>query len=176
MRLVTKLLPPTCKVFCDEEPVSTTAPCLSGFQNEKISFQVACAVLDTERREHELIEVKAIGQLPVHIRQVMDVPVHMGTSLDDGDYLRNGRPGLYPDILQELPERGLRVRLWKAFWVDVEPKGAQPGKYDLTIRILREGTDEVLGEESVKVEVLPGELPKQKLIHTKWMQTDCLSS
>ena len=179
MEIIARLLPPTRKVFCDEAPKAPFLEKASGFQNERVSFQLACAVAENdERRAMGEIRLAVDSALPVRARLVTDVPVHMGCYYDDGDYLRGGRPGLYPDMLEDLPQRGIRITwgLWRTFWLDVTPSGAAPGEYPIILTVLSADGGETLASAKVDFTVLPGELPPQKLIHTRWMHTDCLAS
>ena len=60
--------------------------------------------------------------------------------------------------------------------IDAELEGkVDPGTYPVRIEILEESTGECLGGVTVSVTVLPGLLPKQKLIHTKWFHYDALA-
>ena len=179
MGMMTYLVPSTRKVFCDEAPRAPYIDSVRGFQNERMSFQLCCELTDKDqRRAMAEISLSVDCALPTRVRLVTDVPVHMGNYYDDGDYLRGGRPGLYPDMLEELPQKGIRVTwgLMRVFWIDITPCGAKSGDYPLTVSVRNAGTGETLAENTVTCHVLPGCLPSQKLIHTRWMHTDCLAT
>lgn len=91
----------------------------------------------------------------------------------DDNYLKT-LPGLFPDILQPVdgPFR-LYAGQWRALWVSIDTVDEAPGTYPVTVRIKADG--ETVGEETFLFELLPARLPKQKLLFTQWMHTDCIA-
>lgn len=170
MRILTSL----DKVFYDEAPVETSC-CFQGFQNEKISFQLAYH-WDQPVREEVKLEVQSPIQSCITIRQVRQVPVER--AIFEGceeDCLRTA-PGLYPDLLTAVaPHQAHIHHRWYAYWFQVRPdEHVLPGVYPVDVT-LKNMEDQVLGKRSVQVEILPGTLPAQRLIHTKWFHADCLA-
>ncbi len=163
------------KVFCDEAPRGE-APEVQGFQNEIISYQLAfCHQPETEWNTPFLrIEVQC--PLKIRVRQVKQVPVQRPAFPQTDDRYLRKTPGLYPDLLREITPYNLRAipYQWSSLWVEIEPDGAAPGVYAAAIRITDESGCE-LAAHTQEVTLLPGFLPKQKLIHTKWLHTDCLA-
>lgn len=162
------------KIFPDRLTANDTLDYVELFENETASFQVSWRTLEGDSRD--FIEWELISPIAEHIRarRVRNVPVGLACFDDaDEDYLRR-TPGLYPDLLSE--EAMERLYTYSAqrccLWLDVEAEGLAPGEYPVMIRMgLPEGEK---FERSVNVRVLPGRLPKQELIYTRWFYCDCI--
>ena len=156
------------KVFLDDAPAET-AFALTALQGETVAFQLA---FRDEARGQE-VNVQAVSDAQIRIRRVVDVPVRMGNYPNgDGDTLRGGAPGLYPDRLEAVTPHALRISgRWTTLWLDV--CAAQAGEYPITLRVT--GPDGVLAEQTVTLTVLPAELPLQKLRLTRWFHCDGLA-
>lgn len=163
------------KVFCDEAPLGE-APEVQGFQNEIISYQLAfCHQPETEW-DTPFLRVEVQCPLKIRVRQVKQVPVQRPAFPQTDDRYLRKTPGLYPDLLREITPYNLRAipYQWSSLWVEIHPDGAAAGSYAAVVRITDESGRE-LAAHTQDVTVLPGFLPKQKLIHTKWLHTDCLA-
>ena len=167
----TRLLSSLEKVFLDDAPAENLLR-LTALQNEKISFQLAFRDAETAWQEVG-IAVEAPRAANVRIRQVQHVPVRMANYPDgDADTLRGGAPGLYPDLLTDVQPHMLKLSPnWTTLWVDVSAPAADI--YPVMLRLTGEGG--VLAERTVQVEVLPAELPPQKLLLTRWFHCDGLA-
>lgn len=167
----TRLLSSLEKVFLDEAPAETPLH-LTALKNENISFQLAFRDAETAWQEVTVTAESPIAA-NVRIRQVQHVPVRMANYPDgDADTLRGGAPGLYPDLLVDVQPHTLKLsRNWTTLWVDVSAPDA--GMYPLTLRLT--GENAVLAERTVQVEVLPAELPPQRLLLTRWFHCDGLA-
>ena len=180
MQLKMKLISALEKVFLDEEPVEKPeAGPLAGFQNETISFQAAYSLTETDApRLWVQPAVRSPLEKYVRVRAVRHVPVRFACMPASGDnYLRKA-PGLYPDALRDIVPLSLHAYYgqWDTLWIDVEPRGeVAPGTYPVEVAMLREDTGEELASVKTSVTILPGELPKQTLIHTKWFHYDALA-
>ncbi len=190
MKFIVKTVSALEKVFLDEEPLRT-AQGHSAMLNECSSFQAAYTML---REESDVMRAAALPirvtvdspiKDAIRVRRVEHVPVRTAHfSQYDGDYLRDA-PGLFPDMLSEIPGNGLHVYegQWDSLWIDIEPEGRfAPGVYPIRISIdledmpyLPEGTDTHLGDASYTVELINACLPEQELKHTKWFHSDCLA-
>lgn len=164
------------KLFIDETP-SAPAPKPQGFQNEIIHWQLAMILRQAERSRYVRVEVAPEYAGYVTVSQVRHVPVHFPVYEDaDDNYLRK-TPGLYPDLLSPLAPHSLRIYAsrWTSLWISLNPKGElAPGEHRVNIRLFTED-GEALGEYTQTVDILPGQLPPQELIHTKWFHADCLA-
>lgn len=112
----------------------------------------------------------------ITLQQIENVPIRYNGSNTDG-YLRT-TPGLYPDLLHPLKKDGIIFISGElqTLWVDIRvPYDAQEGEY--TINFTLHGLDgETLAATEFTAEIIPAELPKQKLIYTQWFHPDCLAT
>jgi len=179
MEITMKLVSPLTKVFLDEEPPAYDTGRVSGFINETVSFQAAYRITGDTARGYVNVRVESPICEIVRIRRVQHVPVRFPTFYDaDENYLREKKPGLYPDLLSEYGEFELHAynNSWQSLWIDVEPdRRVAPGVYPVTISVCKTG-GEPLATCTQTVEFLPAELPPQRLIHTKWFHSDCLAA
>ena len=187
--ITSKLLSSLEKVFLDEEP--TAAQQLSGMalRGERFSFQFSVS-RDFED-ENGLQRFRVAVESPiadfVTVRSVRMVPSEVPAYPydKDDDYLRTA-PGLFPDALE--PPRPNFILIpwqWRTFWISVDvPADMKPGRYPITLRLLKDETGKpvpeddgkVMAEKTFTLEVLPATLPTQTLKHTEWFHIDCLAA
>ncbi|CAM4123117.1 DUF4091 domain-containing protein [Paenibacillus alkaliterrae] len=179
----TRCISSLSKVFADTELQDSAVREGTALWKETYSFQVAY-------RSSKLIkplQIKADSPLLPYlsIRTVglspSELPVYDNP---DSGYMRTA-PGLYPDPLYPLSE-GLRAvpGQWRSVWVTV----SLPSKADFDSAIIgpsslftidlqfSDATGNLLGEERFTLEVMPAELPEQKLLHTEWFHCDCIAT
>ena len=172
-----RVLSSVAKVFPLDAP-EPCAPRFTGLLNETVSFQIAYR-LPEGAPERPQLRLEAASQIPLRARRVKYVPVRMAALPDaDDNYLAGKRPGLYPDPLTDIPAHGLRALpgQWNAIWFDFAPEGRfDAGEYPARIRLIDEETGETAGEAEVSLELIGANLPKQTLIHTRWLHTDSLA-
>ena len=172
-----KLLSSLEKVFQAETPVyRPECLVLSALWDETVSFQAAYTG-DCFMRER--LEVRVVSELEkwVRVRTVEQVPVGRATNvIVDDNYLKT-TPGMYPDLLRDLPEDHKVIvcsHQWRSLWVDVEVTEEIPaGDYEIEIQLLKEG--EIVCSAKMKLHVVGVTLPKQEIMHTEWMHADCLA-
>lgn len=173
MRLETRILTCLDKVFLDEAPKETTRR-FQGFQNERMDFQAAFRARDVR---WESVEMEILSPLKefVTVRRVEQVPVRFPIGEDAKEDCLRTEPGLYPDLLTEIKPHSLHVRPdWSCLWLRVETRGeVEPGVYPLMLRF-QDAAGNVYDTPEVQLEILPGLLPPQKLMHTKWFHQDGL--
>lgn len=151
---------------------------LSVLKNQPFSFQILCVKREEVWRGCPAVccTVEGVGAAHVTVRSVEYIPAHMVAYPNQSDegYVRTA-PGLYPDLLRPLSGRGtipLRPDFATAIWFDVAAGALSAGEHVLHIAISENG--EVLGEETLTVEVIDACLPEQSLIVTQWFHIDCL--
>ena len=156
------------KVFLDEAPQEVPLT-LTALRQESCSFQFAFRDPDAWQE----VSLQVESEASVSLRQVTQVPVRRANYPDgDADTLRGGAAGLYPDLLQDIPAHSLLLTpSWSTVWVDVSSD--QAGVFPVTLRLL--SGDRILAERCIVVEVLPADLPPQKLLLTRWFYCDCLA-
>lgn len=186
MKILMKTLSSLEKVFLDEEPMRVCTA-HSALLNESSAFQIAYTTVregeDTFFRDCTELNLEVISPIKeyIRVRRVDHVPVRTARfASSDEDYLRNG-PGLFPDVLSDIPEHGLRscINQWDSLWVDIEPEGkAAAGTYPICIRLsalVPEGEQPIVSEVQYTFTLIGANLPEQKLYHTKWFHSDCLA-
>ena len=172
------------KCFYDERPSEKPATDhFTMFSNQRLSFQILYRYEAEELATLRNCPLRLTGSLApfVKVSAVFNVPNMFPTYGQNpgGAFLRT-EPGMYPDLIRPLvyPNAvSLPCNQTHAIWIDVEPCAElTAGNYELTVSVLREGTEELLGEVSCHVRVLAAQLPRQTLIHTEWFYTDCIAN
>jgi len=155
------------------------------FRNERLSFQVMYrADLNDEKMNiRRWNPVKLDGALAKYatVRLVSNVlNMYPTYGENPGGAFITTEPGAYPDLLRPFvyPNAiSLPHEQTHALWVDVElPEGFAAGKYDLSLAVHHEKTNDLLAKVTAEVQVIDAELPKQTLIHTEWFYTDCIAN
>lgn len=165
------------KIFPDCAPEADAAEWCPSFLTGEV-FSVQCA-FRTSPEAGGMAEVTLSGPLAAcaRVREVCCVPVRYAGHVWEHDEMRLYAPGLYPDLLRELPEN--RIRLypgqWHALWVTVRCKAGEgpSGACPLTLTIRPEGKAPV--QTGITLERMETSLPAQTLLHTEWFHTDCLA-
>lgn len=152
---------------------------IKGCLGETVSFQIAY---------HWQEPMKAYGKVQMEgskeildrttVRQVELVPSQYPWAIDGDDGYIKKEPGLYPDLLRDLPNLGFMLvpDQWRSLWFTIElPK--QPGNYELAVQM---NVEEVEGEGNefhavLPVQVINQELPQVDVRHTEWFHGDCLA-
>lgn len=175
-----RILSPIAKVFPLDAP-QACAPRFSGLRGEVVSFQLAYRLCDPAEVERYFfrLEIDSPVREHLHVRRVKYVPVRMpALSNADDHYLCEKRPGLYPDILEEIPPHGIRAipGQWESLWVDFRADDALgAGDYPVTLRLVEEEAGTLEASASLTIHLIDAKLPPQTLVHTKWFHTDCLA-
>ena len=174
--LVMKVVSSLTKVFLDEEPQEKPLH-VEGFKNEVLSFQIAYTLKDPLlSRLYVKLDIVSPISKAVRVRQVEHVPVRYAAPVDSDEYFLRKTPGLYPDMLREISTYSLRARAgqWDTLWVEIDASLCdKSGEFPITFSLIAENGAFV--EKTQWVRILVAELPGQKLIHTKWLHTDCLA-
>lgn len=169
------------KVFADQELQDPEVNSGSALWNEVYSFQVAYRSQDTLKNIQ--VSVQSDWLPYISLRAVGLSPSELPTYRNpDVGYLRT-TPGLYPDVLAPIAEGPHAVvGQWRSVWVTVElppmrESGSAGKRVSGTIALsfaTKEG--EPLGEAIHTLDVLPAEMPPQKLLHTQWFHSDCIAT
>ncbi len=157
------------KIFSAKGPLYP-APPLSILRGETASFQAAILARD------DLRVTASCPGFSLRVREVLEMPVRMPSFPDreDENYLSTA-PGLFPDLLRDLPGGILRARgRWKAVWIDADPEADCPaGKHEILVTF-----ESPSGEKETAVQtvtLVDAALPPQTLLHTEWFHADCLA-
>lgn len=177
MRLKTRLCSSLAKIFPQEEPQGVPYHSASALKGERFSFQF---VFHTKKQWTPFrVEVDSALRKYVRVRKVELVPVPSLSPFLPEEWaeedLISHQPGLYPDLLEELPDPYYPLPdAWNALWITVElPETIQGDRYPIRLRLLESGAD--AGEQVLILDVIDLVLPPQKLICTSWVHADCLA-
>lgn len=175
--LIVKKVSSMEKVFTSSAPSGEGAPeKITAFKGENVSFQIAYC-WNGWPKQWGRVEVESPLGNAVKVRMVQMVPCQYPCHQKrDEDYLVT-EPGLYPDLLSEIPEQGFNMICgqWRSLWVDIEvDKKTEAGEYPVTIRLVTEGKEPA--EVQVTCEVLNAVLPALHVPHTEWFHSDCLAN
>ena len=155
---------------------------LSALKNERISFQLAAEIVDTEMFS-EQYSIEFSGQLAEYatLREVISVPVTLATfpcGFSDDNIIRT-TPGLYPDLLMPLRYNNtLRVNkdYISSAWIelDLRDKSNVPsGHLPLTVKLSNE---KETAEATLDIEIIDALLPDEDITFSEWFHTDCLAN
>jgi len=182
-----KLVSPLEKVFLDQEPKSAfTNDDMMVLKNETLSFQLSytCEPIFLDGQEWAkdcefgIINANSPIKDKVHVRRVAMIPaLYPVQVVYDDDYIST-KPGLFPDLLEEIVDGNVEVmgNKWITLWVDVAVDETLPaGDYDISFTLTEKFSGDELCALNVTIQVLDAVLPPQKLIHTEWFHADCLA-
>ena len=172
------------KIFSGKELVAEPYKRCTALRGETASFQLAYRFARDEKYidRLRLSAVESPFGDALTVRYVKSVPVDYPSTAFDEDYL-DTKPGLYPDVLEPLNEKGDLPDCrgeWNALWFKLNvPSDFAPGKYKikatLNAHFAEAGIPDLEKTFAFEVEVLPAVLPPQTLKYTNWFHCDCLA-
>lgn len=144
----------------------------SMLKNEKKSFQIAFKVTKNER---VAISVESPIDDFLNVSVVKNIQSDFPVMKNADDYYIKKEAGLYPDLLYPV-DGGCTFETdgAYAFWIEISPANDDVlpvGEHKISITLK---TDDAECKSEVSVEVIDAFLPKQSLIYTNWIHTDCL--
>jgi len=177
MHVKTRLCSSLAKIFPQEEPQTSPYRSASALKGERFSFQFVFHAkkqwlpftLDVESPLKEHIRVRRVELVPVP-----SLSQFLPEEMPDDDVISR-QPGLYPDLISELPEPCFPLPdAWNALWITVDlPESMESGDYPVKLRLFQAGR--AAGEQVFTLRVQDSVLPPQSLIHTCWFHADCLA-
>ncbi len=144
----------------------------TALKNEIFNYQIAYILPGKGRMR---LSVETASTIPdVTVRAVGYVPSMMPCYEDCDDYIVSDKPGLFPDVLEDITESGFSVSgsHIAVLWVSVNAASAMPATHHIKV-ILRNGGEPVC-EALFTLRILDAELDEQHLIYTDWFHADCL--
>ncbi len=168
------------KIFSDWEPEPMEGG-MEAFCEETVSFQVGyylgCSAPPSENALYFTVRAEEGWDGETLVRKVCLMPGGMVCYGEhDDDYLST-QAGLYPDLLDTMPQEGLHgiYRQWRSVWIDLIPsKDCKPGCYPVTVEV-RNRRQELVWSAKTSLTVLGAKLPKMDFIHTEMLHADCLA-
>lgn len=174
-------------------------PYLVGTTGEKISFQLAYYYDGFCEKEQELkyhVLIDSPIQEYVSVRQVRPVPSSFPCYGKTDSYYITTEPGLFPDLLEPMPInnsfKGIQNQ-WRSLWFDIcisseeltviannrKEAGtfsdSSPFSFPLHIEV-RDYQNNLIDKHSIDLRIYDFILPKQRLMHTEWLHTDCIAN
>ncbi len=171
----TRLLSSLSKVFADAACRDKAVASGSALLGEYYSFQVA--YYGDKLARGVKISIESELESLIRLRQVSLIPSDYPSTSFDDKVLRK-TPGLYPDLLEDLPSPEIDILpfQWRALWISLKiPEELPEGRYPVKIRFRHDQENIDVTEEFV-ITVIAAKLPEQELIHTEWFHTDCIAS
>ncbi len=171
----TRLVSSMEKVFATDSLAANVWEKGAALQGERLNFQMAYLWEKEPAWARAEVETPLAG---VTLRLVGLEPAEYVCPIQRDDNYLKTEAGLFPDILEPLPERfRLTPGQWRSLWVSLDTGDEKPGEYPVKVRIFTEVTagEELAGEETFTLTVLPQRLSGQRLIFTQWLHTDCIA-
>ena len=165
------------KIFPERLPDASAPACLSGFENETLSFQAAFRAKETPWGRMEIAyAISSPIADAVTVRLVKNVPVAMACYPGSDDNYLFRTPRTAPDLLLPIGEHMLFARedSCTALWIDVDAAKAAPGTHGVTIKLL-DMQGNLLAKATQQITILPIALPEQTLACTRWMHYDSIA-
>lgn len=162
------------KVFPDEEPQEEYIKA-SALKGEYFSFKIAYRSKELMKRISLSVESDLKDNISLY--SVGLVPSELPCYSDHDEFLLRTEPGLYPDPLYPVKEYiSAPPGQWRAVWVTVKiSDNVIPGNHRIKISFYDEWKN-YLTSGIFELDIIDKVLPEQKLIHTEWFYTDCLST
>ena len=140
----------------------------SCFLNEKLCFQIAYT---SDKNMTVRFETDADDCLKIY--KIGFTPALYAAAPNADDYYISKEPGLYPDILYECETSELKsvYSQFRTLFFEFTPEKAGAK----VINIFFYDGDELVSSQTVDIEVIDCDLPKQDVVCTLWFHTDCLA-
>lgn len=153
---------------------------ISVFRNEKTSFQILYQFSG-------MINHTPLGNFDfkseindiITVNQVVSVPCNMPVNpAKYDDYYLKTEPGLYPDLIMPIHYKGrinFSATYLSSLWVDIDvPEDYKTGNYKVIFSVT-DVDGNLLGEQSIEIEICDVVLPSYDFYHTEWLHCDCIA-
>ena len=155
------------------------------FKNQLYSFQVLVEAEDLKgmyRMYRFVPKIESEINDYITIKEVVPLPCEMPAPHNHDDGVERIQPGLFPELLRPMKYDGhmnIVPNQARGIYFIVDPKGEISGEFEIKIKIYRvtyeeglKATDEVLGEETLKLTIKDASLPESDLKVTQWFYAD----
>ena len=167
------------KVFPDEKCRYSGITSASVLIGERYSLQFAFTSGDSDCTDNLNLKVSSPLKEYTDVKLVDYVPARLVRWDDSDDRILRKTAGLFPDILCEYPEHGIKLleNQWRSLWITVSPgESVAAGEYPLKISLFKfDDEDNPLIERTFIIEVLGIVLPKPDFVCTRWIHYDCIA-
>ena len=155
------------KVFCDSNDNFSALSGFSMMKNEKKSFQI---IFSANKGEEVKFEVNSPLKEYFKFSFVKQIPAKMTRPKKCDDYYIAGNRHEFPDLLLPADKYSFTAEYNGLNCVWVQLAGDIPAGV-FSAEFSRGGEN-----AEIKIEVIDAKLPKQDMIYTNWLHTDCLMS
>lgn len=143
---------------------------LSMLKNERAAFQ---AVVEVDADIDAEILVNSPLSPFIRVYRVENIPGKTACREGADDYYLTKEAGLFPDLLRPVDGSVALKAGVTCFWAEIF--GTLPaGDFPVKVKLVKKET--LLAEAEIQVSVIDALLPKQRLIYTNWLHTDCLAT
>ncbi|MFF2447524.1 DUF4091 domain-containing protein [Neobacillus sp. NPDC058068] len=171
MKFETRLISPLEKVFPDEELKADSYNSSSALIGEYVSFQLAVKADDL--KFNVTIDIESEIKNRIEIGSIGLVPSIMPNYKDHDGYLLRTKPGLYPDPILPGNKFSPVHEQWNSFWIYVNTKDLQSGKYEIKFNVVHE--DKIEAFEVFALNLLDVKMANHGLKRTEWFYLDCIA-
>lgn len=153
---------------------------ISVFKSEIISFQIMYQFSgEINHTPLGIFKLKSEISDIISVNQVVSVPSNMPVNpAKYDDYYLKVEPGLFPDLIMPIHYNGrinFSATYLSSLWVDITvPGDYEAGNYKAVFSVFDEQGD-LLGEQSIEIEICDVALPTYDFYHTEWLHCDCLA-
>lgn len=153
----------------------------SCLNNETLSWQGVYCLYKEDNETRRELRYQLTGPLAkyISVRQVQSVPSHFPSYAEADENYLTTEPGLFPDPLMPINNQRFYAacRYYASLWLTFTPPpaGVAGGDYPLILRLFDQESGSELAAATMTLHVVPTALPRQTLLHTEWLHTDCLA-
>ena len=151
-------------------------------KNDAFAFEAVITAPESmnESEAYIIINSPIAGYVKTYLISGVNVTLGVYENIQDTDYLRGGKPGIYPDLLTPLDKNtAFKIKAGKtaSVWIEAEiPESLREGVYPIEVSVRPANGEFKEEKRALELEVIPAVLPEQKLIFTQWFHCDCLAS
>ena len=162
------------KVFLNALPENNNYSNASVLKGEEFSYQIA---FWADERVYLKVRAETAAECEISLFEVGNVSSELPAYKDrkDDNYITI-EPGLFPDVLSPIENKSeiIAHKFYRSLWVSIKVSEKAPSG-DYTIKLIFEN-ENICKTAEFNLHVINAVLPKQKLIFTQWMHTDCIAS
>ncbi len=143
----------------------------SALEGELLSFQVVFSDDDTGIYK---FNIEVDDQTETECYFVKNIAVDYASherAYKDENYISH-EPGIYPDLLVPVDRDWVYANnIYHSLWISVK---AKRGLHNIKISFVDQNGN-IVASKTVDIEIIPAQLPPQKLVYTQWFYVDCIA-
>lgn len=167
------------KIRLHQAPNPCVTPRFEAMRGEEVSFQIAYLMTGDENKAEFRISITSPVEQYITLYAVGHVACELPAYKNQHDeYYLSIEPGLFPDPLLPLTNATISAVCgqYRSIWVSVDlPEDAKAGCAPISIAFT--SVDDVVSYTfDVELRVLDACLPKQEILYTQWLHSDCIAT